>query len=79
MLHGLQSDTRPGITMLQDKGCPFHWPDSGSSSLQLSQHRDTMVRADDLFGYQEIEKDHHFPIPKDRALPVNSCLELSIQ
>lgn len=51
-------------------------PDSGSLSLQLNQCRDGMVRVDGLFGFQEIQKDHCFSIPKDCAhiLPAESCI-----
>ena len=36
VLHSLQTDMQPGIIMLQDKSCLLPWPDSGTSSLQLS-------------------------------------------
>ena len=37
VLHSLQTGMVPGIIMLQEKGCLLLWPDSGSSSLQLTQ------------------------------------------
>ena len=48
MLHGLQTDMGPGVVMLLEKGCLLLWPDSGNSSLQLSQRRDVAVRVDGL-------------------------------
>ena len=38
---------------------------SESSSFHLSQHCNVAVRADGLSGFQEIQKDHPFPIPTD--------------
>jgi len=46
VLHGLQTGMGPGFTVLQEKGCLLLWPDSGNSSLQLSQHRNVLVRVD---------------------------------
>jgi len=65
VLHGLQTGIGPGVIVLQEKGCLLVWPDSGNSSLQLSQRRDVVVRVDGLSGFKEIQKDHPFPIPKD--------------
>ena len=67
MLHGLQTGMGPGVVVLQEKGCLLLWPDSGNSSLQLSQRRDVVVRVDGLSRFKEIQKDHPFPIPKDSA------------
>jgi len=39
----------------------FLWPDTGHLSLQLSVE----VSVDALTGFQEIQKDHLFPILKD--------------
>ena len=39
-----------------------------NSSLQLSQHRDVAVRVDGLSGFKLIQKNHLFPVPKDRVL-----------
>jgi len=64
---GLQTGVEPGVIVLQEKGCLLLWPDSGNSSLQLSQRRDVAVRADDLSGFKEIQKDHPFLIPKNSA------------
>jgi hypothetical protein len=46
VLHGLQTGLRPGIIMLQEKGCLLLWPDSGNSGLQLSKRGDVAVRVD---------------------------------
>jgi len=67
VLHGLQTGMGPGIIMLQQKGYILLWPDSGNSSLQLSQCRNVAVRVDGLSGFKEIQKDHPFRIPKDSA------------
>ena len=67
VLHGLQTGMGPGIIMLQQKGFILLWPDSGNSSLQLSQCRNVAVRGDGLSGFKEIQKDHPFHIPKDSA------------
>ena len=67
VLHGLQTGMGPGVIVLQEKGCLLLWPDSGNSSLQLSQRRNVAVRDDGLSGFKEIQKDHPFPIPKDSA------------
>jgi len=48
VLHGIQTGMGPGIVVLQEKGCLLLWPDSGNSSLQLSQRRDVAVRVDGL-------------------------------
>jgi hypothetical protein len=40
---------------------------TGNSGLQLSQRRDVSVRVDGLSGYQEIQEDNAFTIPKDSA------------
>jgi len=39
VLHSLQTGMGPGVIVLQEKGCLLLWPDSGNSSLQLSQRR----------------------------------------
>ena len=65
VLHGLQTITRPGFIMLQEKGCLLLWPDSESLSLHLSLHYSVAVRVDGLSGFQEIQKDNPFPIPKN--------------
>jgi len=67
VLHGLQTGMGPGVIALQEKGCLLLWPDSGNSSLQLSQRCNVAVRVDGLSGFKEIQKDHPFPIPKDIA------------
>ena len=67
VLHGLQTNMGPGVIILQEKDCHLLWPDSGSSSLQLSQRCDVTVWVDGLPRFQEIQKDHPFPIPKDCA------------
>jgi len=40
VLHGLHTGMGPGVIVLQQKGCLLLWPDSGNSSLQISQRRD---------------------------------------
>lgn len=44
------------------------WPDCGSSSLQLSWCCDLVARVGGFSGFQEIQKDHSFPISKDSTL-----------
>jgi len=51
VLHNLQNGLGPGIVMLQERVCLLLWPESGSSSLQLSQHHNVVVRVDDLLGF----------------------------
>ena len=60
MLHGLQTDMGRGVTVLQERGCLLLWPDSGSLSLQLSQHWDRAAKVDGLAEYQEIQRDYPF-------------------
>ena len=67
VLHGLQTGMGPGVILLQEKGCLLLWPDSGNSSLQLSQRRNRAVRFNRLSGFKEIQKDSPFPKPKDNA------------
>jgi len=52
-----------GLVLLQEKGCCLLWPNSGSLSLQLSQHDDLLVGVDGLSEFQEIQKDHPFLSP----------------
>ena len=56
----------PGV-VLQEKGRLLLWPVYGNSSLQLSQRRDVAFRVDGLSGFNEIQKDHPFLIPRDSA------------
>ena len=51
----------PHMIMLREKVCLFFCPDSGSSSLQLSQYCNVAVNIDGLHGFPEIQKDHCFP------------------
>lgn len=67
MLHGLQAGIEPGIIVLQEKSCLLLWLDFGIISLQLSQCCNVVIRVDGFFGFQEIQKDHPFPFPKDSA------------
>ena len=67
VLHGLRTGMGPAVIVLQETGCHRLWPDSGNSSLQLSQRRDVAVRVDGLSGFKEIRKDHPFSTPKDSA------------
>jgi len=53
VLYSLQTGTGPGVIVLQEKGCLLLWPDSGNSSLQLSQCRDVAVIVDGLSGFKE--------------------------
>lgn len=64
VLHDLQTGMGPGV-MLQEKGYLLFWPDSGSSSIQLSQHHGVAVSTFGLSRFQEIQKNNLFPIPKD--------------
>lgn len=73
MLHGLQIDVVPGVTVLQEKRCLLNCPESGSLSLQLSQSCDVGVRTDGLSGFQETQKDHSLPTPKDIAHHFTCC------
>jgi len=72
VLHSLQTGMRPGVIVLQEKGCLLLWPDSGNSSLQLSQHRAVAVRVDGLSGFKEIQKDHPFSNPKRQCTSLYS-------
>jgi len=67
VLHSLQTGMKPGINMLKEKDCLFLWPDFESLSHQFSQCRSVAVRADGLSGFQDIQKDHPFPVPRDSA------------
>jgi len=40
----------PRVIVLQEKGCPLLWPDSGSSSTELSQLCNVTVRIDGFAG-----------------------------
>jgi len=75
VLHDLQTGMGPGV-MLQEKGYLLFWPDSGSSSIQLSQHCNVAVIVDSLSWFQKIQNDHFFSIRKDIILPKVLCLEL---
>lgn len=44
VLHYLQTDMVPGVTVLQEKDCLLLWPDCASLNLQLSQHHHVVVR-----------------------------------
>jgi hypothetical protein len=48
VLHELQSGMGSGVILLQVEGCLLLCPDSGNSSLQLSERRDVAVRVDGL-------------------------------
>ena len=67
MLHDFQTGMRPGVNVLPEKECLLLWPDSGSLSLQFSQHHSEVVTVDGLSGFQEIQKDDPFAIPKESA------------
>ena len=54
------------ISCCKKKGCLLLWPDSGSLSLQLRQNHDVAGRVR-LFRFQEIQKNHPFPIPNYSA------------
>jgi len=47
-VHDLQTGMGPGVILLQDEGCLLLCPDSGNSSLQLSERPDAAVRVDGL-------------------------------
>lgn len=66
-LHCVKTALGPSVITLQEKAYLLLWPDSESLSLQLSQCCDMQVRVDGLSRFQEIQKDHFFPIPKDSA------------
>ena len=67
VLHVLQTAIVPGPILFQEKSLLLLWPDSGNSSLQLSQRRNVAVRVDGLSGFKEIQKDHNFTTTKDSA------------
>ena len=76
VLCSLQTGNGPGVTVLQEKGCRLLCsPDSGSSSLQLNQCRDVVVRVDGLSGFQEIQRITSVPPQKTVhiTLPAESC------
>ena len=62
-----RSGMGPSVIVLQEKVCLLLWPDSGNSSLQISQRRDVAVRFYGLSGFKEIQKDNLFPTPKGSA------------
>ena len=64
VFHGLQTGMGPGVSVLQEKGCLILWPDSGNSSLQLSQRRDVAFRVDGLCGVQENPEGSPLSYPK---------------
>ena len=64
VLHNFQTGLEPGVTTLREKTYLILWPDSGSWSLQLSQHHDVAVRVDCFSGFQT---DQPFRIPEDSA------------
>lgn len=61
MLHSLPTGVIV-LTVLQDKD-RFLWPDFGNSGLQLSQRHSVGGSVDGGSVFQEIQKDHPFPIP----------------
>ena len=67
----------PGIIVLQEKSCVV-WPDSVTASLQLRQQLVVVFRTDDLSGFQEIQKDDPFPIPKGIAHHL-TCRDLHLE
>ena len=64
MLPTIQTDRGPGATVMQKKEYLFLWPYSESLKLQLSQRHYAVVKVNDLFRLQEIQKDHFFRISK---------------
>ena len=54
----------PGVIVLQEKVCFLLWTDYGSLDLQLSPRCDVAARVDGWSGFQEVRKDHPFPVPK---------------
>ena len=66
--HCFQTGMRPGVNVLPEKECLLLWPDSGSLSLQFSQHHSEVVTVDGLSGFQEIQKDHLFSVPTEDCL-----------
>lgn len=66
--HGLWTSMGLGVIGLQEKGCLLLQPDSGYASLRHSECHDTLVSVDGLSSFEEIQKGHPFPIPKDTLL-----------
>ena len=64
---GLKVGTGSAIIVLQKKGFLPLWSDSVSLSIQLDVMTQWLARVDGLSGFQEIQRDHPFPIPKDSA------------
>jgi len=61
VLHRLQTGTVPDVIVLQEKVCLLLWPKAGSSSIQLSQHHNAVVRVKGFSGFQEIWKGLSYP------------------
>jgi len=61
-----QTGKEPSLIMLQVKGSPLLWTDSGCLSLQFHKCHDVVVRVDGCFKFHEIQKDHP-SIPKNSA------------
>lgn len=59
MIHGPQISVRPDFIILQGKSC-FLWPESRNAN-----HHNITVSVGGLSGFQGIQEDHAFPIPKD--------------
>jgi len=67
VLHDLQTGMGPGVNVLQEKGCLLLWPDSGNSTLQLSQHRNVVVRVDGLSEFQGNPEGSPLSYPKKQC------------
>jgi len=76
VLYNLQSVMETDVIVLQENCCLPLRPDSGSLSLQVSQHHDVEARADGLSEFQEIQKDLLSTIPKIRHItsPTEGCV-----
>jgi len=66
-----------GVIVLQEEGCLLLWPDSESSSLQLSQHCDVAITVDGLFRFQENQvggSPLSYPKRTHFTLPTEACI-----
>jgi len=73
VLHDLQTGMWPGVILLQEDGCLLLCPDSGYSSLQLSERPDVAVRVD---GLPDSRKSGRFtPFPSQKTVYITLSAE----
>jgi len=71
--HGLQTAMGTADILLEEKGCLLLQSNSGSWILQPGQCCDGAVIVEGLSGFQEMQKNHPFPNPKDSARHFTFC------